>query len=216
VNASDGLRERKRAVRIEMKAALARLAPGSCDAQGRATALRLQELPDWGAARTVYAFLAMAAELCSDYCCAAALSAGKTLLLPRVDGDELDFRVCADLAGPWRPGPFGIREPRDEAPAIIPEAASGPVLVLAPGLAFDEKGGRLGRGKGYFDRFLRKLRSARPDVLVFGLCLEAQIVREVPMGPLDERMDGLVTGLRFRDFRGLDSRGPVSLSWKQR
>lgn len=216
MNPNEDLRARKRAARLEMKAVLSRLAPGSCDSQGRATALRLQELPEWRAARTVYAFLAMPTELCSDYCCAAALDAGKTLLLPRVDGDELDFRVCADISGPWRPGPFGIREPRDEAPAVYPEASLGPLVVLAPGLAFDERGGRLGRGKGYFDRFLRLLRSVRKDVLVVGLCLEAQILREVPAGEDDEPMDGILTGLRFRDFRGLDSRGPVSLSLNQR
>lgn len=195
------LRHRKRAARKAAAATLGRLSPGAFDAQGRSTALHLRELPTWGEARTVCVFLALPTELSSDYCCETVLAAGKTLLLPRVEGNSLDFHACRDLLGPWRSGPFGIREPRDDSPAVDPVAAPGPLIVLVPGMAFDGRGGRLGRGKGYYDRFLRSLRSARQDVLAVGLCMEAQLVEEVPSGSEDERVDGILTGLRYLDCR---------------
>jgi 5-formyltetrahydrofolate cyclo-ligase len=83
-------------------------------------------------------------------------------------------------------------QPREDVCADMP--GSDLDLVLAPGLAFDGQGGRLGKGKGYYDRFLNewdKLTDKRP-LLVVGLGLSCQRVDAVPMEPLDHRIADVV------------------------
>ncbi len=68
-----------------------------------------------------------------------------------------------------------------------------PALILIPGLAFDMKGRRLGRGKGWYDRFLQ--RSASSGSVVVGVCFSSQIVPEVPTEKHDRKVDLLCTEL---------------------
>jgi 5-formyltetrahydrofolate cyclo-ligase len=82
-----------------------------------------------------------------------------------------------------RPGAFGILEPRLDA-AVFP--ASEIDLILVPGLAFDPQGHRLGRGKGYYDRFLPETRGK-----TMGIC--SYLVPRVPVEAHDCKMDAVVT-----------------------
>ena len=86
-------------------------------------------------------------------------------------------------------GRFGILEPKPEA--IRPATADQIDVALAPGLAFDETGNRLGRGMGYFDRLLQEIRGAK-----IALAFEFQVVGEVPTEAHDLRMDFIVTETR--------------------
>lgn len=113
---------------------------------------------------------------------------GHVCALPAVaeGSDLLAFRR-------WRPGDrltegrYGIMEPAADAEAVIPD------MVIAPLLAFDGTGGRLGYGGGYYDRTLRALRKLRPIVAV-GVGFAAQGVAAVPFdAETDERLDWLVT-----------------------
>ncbi len=83
-------------------------------------------------------------------------------------------------------GPHGTLHPREEAPIVIPD------LVLVPLLAFDQKGGRLGFGGGYYDRTLVNL----PTVTTVGIAYDEQGVDEVPTDRLDQRMNWIVTPTR--------------------
>jgi 5-formyltetrahydrofolate cyclo-ligase len=65
-------------------------------------------------------------------------------------------------------------------------------LVLAPGVAFDLQGHRLGRGKGFYDRLLADVRGVK-----CGVAFDEQIVDAVPVGPLDVGVDCLVTPTRW-------------------
>ena len=76
------------------------------------------------------------------------------------------------------PGRFGILEPPGDAPAL-----PGPQIILVPGIAFAQDGARLGRGGGYYDRYLMGR-----DAMAIGLCHESAFVSELPSGPLDIRM----------------------------
>ena len=112
---------------------------------------------------------------------------GITCALPVVTapGRPLDFRR-------WRPGqdlvegPFGTRHPEAGAPGLRPD------IVLAPLLAFDDLGTRLGWGGGFYDRTFDALRGQGP-VLAVGAAFAAQRVDAVPHGPHDRRMDWIVT-----------------------
>jgi len=109
---------------------------------------------------------------------------GKTVLLPRVVSDT-DMELCCytghkDL----QPGAFGILEPTGE---LFTDYAAIDVAVI-PGMAFDHEGHRLGRGKGYYDRFLPRL----PRVYKIGLCFAFQLVDHIPADPHDVVMDEVV------------------------
>jgi len=140
---------------------------------------QLGSWPLWSAARTVCAFAALRGE--PD-----ALDPwpdDKRVALPRVAADELVFHWVASRME-LLPGKFGILEPSAEAS----HAGNEFDLILVPGLAFDLRGGRLGRGKGFYDRFLAEARGLRA-----GVCFDDQIVDGVPSEPHDLRMDFVVT-----------------------
>lgn len=116
----------------------------------------------------------------------AVLASNRVLLLPRVVAGGLEFAAVDDLAT-LRTGRFGVPEPG--ASSIAVQLAPGD-LVLVPGLAFDRSGGRLGRGGGYYDRAFP---AAREAPVLIGLAFSLQWIESVPMGPLDRRVDGVIT-----------------------
>ena len=89
---------------------------------------------------------------------------------------------------------MGIREPV----AGIPFPISMIDMVIVPGLGFDEYGHRLGRGRGFYDRFL-----AHPEFkgVACGLAFEEQMAASVPVGPLDCHVDMLITDAKVRRFK---------------
>ena len=76
---------------------------------------------------------------------------------------------------------------------VLDLARAGKMLVAAPGLAFDRSGNRLGRGKGYYDRFLSRARAAGAPLVVIAVCFSEQVVDAVPHAETDQPVDGVVT-----------------------
>jgi 5-formyltetrahydrofolate cyclo-ligase len=99
--------------------------------------------------------------------------------------DPLIFRLYGE-GDALEPDAFGIPSPTAHAPQVLPD------LVIAPVLAFDRKGGRLGQGAGHYDRTIANLRAIRP-ILVIGLAFAGQEVEEIPLEPHDERLDAILT-----------------------
>jgi 5-formyltetrahydrofolate cyclo-ligase len=111
--------------------------------------------------------------------------------------DELKLALVGSLEE-VEPAPFGLLEPKealrqDQARAVPPADVD---FFVVPGVAFDRHGGRLGHGRGYYDRLLAH---ARPDATLAGLCFEVQLVDEVPMSGHDVRLDYVVTELGVYD-----------------
>jgi len=181
----------KRELRLEMKRRLRNLPQPRFKAAGLYVLDSLRSEPEWRSAGTVCAFLSMPSEIDTEELCAEALASGKTLCLPRADAEELSFRVCG-LGGPWAEGPFGIREPLESAPPADFSRLPGPILVIVPGLAFTPGGDRLGRGKGYYDRFLRLLKTLRSDSAAIGIGLSEQLLSALPTDARDERLDAVL------------------------
>jgi 5-formyltetrahydrofolate cyclo-ligase len=116
------------------------------------------------------------------------LAAGATLYYPCVvPGGSLEFRPHGSGDG-WVEGAYGIPEP-PRLPGMPPRS-EGFDLVLVPGVAFDRKGGRLGQGLGYYDRFLCRLPG---NALRVGLAYSDQVVPEVPVDEWDVPMHALAT-----------------------
>lgn len=144
---------------------------------------RLRTWPVWEKARTVCAFCALPSEpdVLDPW------PSDKQIALPRIEGDELIFRWVSSREG-LVAGQFGIMEPTPDAVS----AGCDFDLILVPGLAFDRQGGRLGRGRGYYDRFL-----SRASGIIAGVCFEDQLIGTVPLDPHDVRMDVVVTPLEI-------------------
>lgn len=109
---------------------------------------------------------------------------GKTVVLPRVVSDtDMELRRYTGLQD-LQAGAYGILEPTGELFADY-DAID---VALIPGMAFDAEGHRLGRGKGYYDRFL----ACVPHLYKIGLCFSWQIVDDVPSDEHDVVMDEVI------------------------
>ena len=174
------IRREKQRLRKKMRAILKDLPPGSRISASAKLRSRLSSWPVWQAAAAVCAFCALPGEpeLLAPW------PEEKSVLLPLVAGDSLSMRQVESLHE-LSPGSFGILEP----PADAPAPPGGWDLILIPGLAFDRNGGRLGRGRGYYDRFL----SLHHGILRVGVCFDEQLVPSVPCEAHDLRLHALIT-----------------------
>jgi 5-formyltetrahydrofolate cyclo-ligase len=141
-------------------------------------------MPEWPAARTVALYAAQASEPDLRHLLA---DAGKTFCFPRVTGDGMAFHQCQSM-DVLRPGPWKLLEPD---PALCPEVPVQEIdLLLIPGLAFTRSGGRLGRGGGFYDRFLT---GVHPRAVKVGICFHVQLVEDLPTEAHDHEVDWVVT-----------------------
>lgn len=169
------LRRRMMALRDALPAA--RRAAGAARLAARADdpAFRAM-LPARGT--VIAGYLAMRSELDPGALMARLAAEGFALALPRITAEGLIFHH-------WRPGaplakgPFGTSEPEATSPVI------SPALYLAPLLAFDAEGGRLGYGKAYYDRIF----AANPVARRVGVAFAEQAVPRVPMDARDMRLE---------------------------
>ena len=179
-----------------MRAAMKRLLAG-IDAPDLARRIafvggRLVLTDAWNRADTVLCFLSMPHELDTAGMISEARAGGKAVAVPCIEKDDIRFVVMPPDAGELPRDAWGIPEP-DPAWLPVDLRRAARVLVAVPGLAFDRQGNRLGRGKGYYDRFLATARRAAKSVTALGVCLSEQLVDAVPHGERDQRLDGVIT-----------------------
>ena len=145
---------------------------------------RLLTHPAVTEAKTILMYYSLSDEVCTHDTVNHLVQAGKTVLLPRVTGDtDMELRIYtapADLAA----GHYGIMEPTGE---VYTDYGRIDVAVV-PGMAFDAQGHRLGRGKGYYDRFLPKAAKAYK----IGVCFGFQKQETIPTDDNDVTMDCVI------------------------
>lgn len=119
-----------------------------------------------------------------------ALGQGKKVLIPKLyrEADPLRLSEVRDIDAELRRGPWGILEPQEEYLRPIPLAEVE--LIIVPGVAFDPKGGRIGFGKGYYDRMLARMGGS---VGLIGLAFEFQVLPEVPQLRHDISVHKIIT-----------------------
>jgi 5-formyltetrahydrofolate cyclo-ligase len=169
----------KQSLRVQARRFLARLDAGLKQTASRKILDQLEGWEPWRAARTVCAFSALSCE--PDLLTPWPLE--KKIILPRVAGSTLNLHFV-EHAGELVVGSFGVFEPSEHAP--VAEAKAD--LILVPGLAFDRSGMRLGRGGGYYDRFLVGFEGLR-----VGICFQEVVFDRIPFEPHDAVVDFLAT-----------------------
>lgn len=182
------LKLRKQRLRLKQKSVIGSLTPaGKRVKSGRI----LSRLKRWGrylGADRVLFFSSLSDE--PDTCAMIqdALKRGKKVYLPAVEKDaQLHLYPVRSWPRDARQGAFGIAEPqrRKRARADLSEMQ----LAFIPGLAFDRKGRRLGRGQGFYDRLLKD----RGEALCVGVGFQEHLVRSVPSSRRDRRVQAIIT-----------------------
>jgi 5-formyltetrahydrofolate cyclo-ligase len=143
--------------------------------------------------KTVMAYSSFGSEIDMSPLLLAVLEYGKQLLLPKVNraAGALEVYEVRNIKSDLRAGVWGILEPVPEICAC--RAPSEPELILVPGAAFDRQGGRIGYGRGYYDKLLASCRDVNYFPHTISAAFEVQVVDEVPMESHDVRIDLLVT-----------------------
>lgn len=181
----------KASLRRSMRQLRARIDPDEAALLSTRLVERLASLDDLAGARTVCAYLAGEGEPDLDPLVESLISQGRTVCVPIVDwrSGQMEAGVL-DSLGSARARRHGIREAPEHARRVSPHDLD---LVVVPGLAFDAAGNRLGRGGGFYDRFLSRL---RPQTPVVGVCFDCQVVHSVPTDRHDRPVDRVVTDRR--------------------
>jgi 5-formyltetrahydrofolate cyclo-ligase len=173
-----------------MREQLQRFTPEERAQASGAVCRRLAGEELWQRAHTVLAYAPRRDELDIWPLLNEALEEGKTVALPQYDPATGAYRACR-LTSPIRGlalGKFGIQEPGLEC-AVIPLKQLD--LILVPGVAFDLAGHRLGRGGGYYDQLLARVRGRK-----WGLGYDEQVQPEIPVETHDVLLDCIWTPTR--------------------
>jgi len=145
----------------------------------------LQSLDVFQSAETIALYMAIAGEVDLDSLFPKCRELGKRTCIPVFNAKENLYEM-AEITPETEcsTGHYGIREPL--SPALFPMDKVG--LVIVPGVAFDRKGNRLGRGGGYYDRLLEGFPGASVAV-----AFDFQVLSEIPLEPHDKPVDALAT-----------------------
>lgn len=147
--------------------------------------------PRLAEARTILAYYSLPDEVNTHQLIDDLLADGKTVLLPTVIEEGLMEWHVYSSKSELKNGAFGIGESAGELYSGFSKYTSPSekqMIALVPGVAFDAVGRRLGRGKGYYDRFL----GAHPHIYKIGVCFDFQRVMEVPVDEQDVPVDEVI------------------------
>ena len=135
--------------------------------------------PEFKYARTFLIYFSLPDEIQTEAFIDKWHSLGKRVVLPLVVGDDLVLKEYDPKK--LQEGYKGIYEPTEDSATVEPSEID---LAIIPGVAFDYKGNRMGRGKGFYDRFLPKLTCP-----VWGVAFPFQMVKEIPCEEFDKPVD---------------------------
>ena len=153
---------------------------------------KFMSLPEFERAKTVLFYVDVRAEVRTRHAFLAALATGKKIIVPWCNKDgELEL-FHMESVDELSEGMYRILEPKTDL-RHLPEKVVQPEgidLIMVPGVGFDERGGRTGHGKGYYDKLLEH---ARPDCPLVALAFDCQMFPEIPMQSHDIFMDKVIT-----------------------
>lgn len=155
---------------------------------------RIFSLPEFKESTTISIYIDFDNEVRTRDIIKDSIHTGKRVTIPYTKGKDnsLLLSEVRDIDKELEASTFGILEPKKEYFRYIPDNEIDAVIV--PGIAFDEKGRRLGYGGGYYDRLLIKLNR---DIVTIGLAFEFQILSEIPWWFYDIFIDKIITERRL-------------------
>lgn len=176
------LSEEKKALRLQIRAKKVSHTASELKEQSLRLQKMILEHPIYKNAHTIMLYNALPDEVGTALLLKKALK-DKRVILPKVEGpDIVPVEIFPDTD--FIKGSFSIIEPEGET------YHGDYDLIIIPGMAFDKKGNRLGRGKGFYDRFL----VLHPHTPLMGLCYDFQYIDEIPTEDHDQRMTEIIHG----------------------
>jgi 5-formyltetrahydrofolate cyclo-ligase len=186
----------KKDLRQRLRKILGEIPPDQLEAGSLRACHRLFEQPEYVKAEVIMIFLSLPNEVDTSSIVLRAWQDHKRVLAPKVSWSQRRMMPVEirSLSDDLTVSQVGIREPVSGIPFPI----STIDLVVVPGLGFDEYGHRLGRGRGFYDRFL-----AHPDFkgVACAMAFEQQMAPSVPVGPLDRHVNMIITNEKVRRFK---------------
>ena len=190
--------ELKKSLRAKIKAALKNLPPQDvlkkrCDQ----ACLKICATEQFISSEYVFVYMNMKNEADCSKVLNYSIELKKKVCIPKVLSDtQMEFYLLSSDKNSIKEqlvsGAFGILEP---GPSMLnnivnPEELRGKnVLMIVPGLAFTKNGERLGRGKGYYDRYIERLSLSGAKLCTVGFCFSEQIVQKIPCDVFDKKVD---------------------------
>lgn len=184
------IRERKDALRKQAHAN--RNAQENKDELSRRIVGAFMSLPEYANAETVMFYIDVRSEVRTRHDLELALQSGKKIIVPWCNADgELELFHLESMEE-LELGMYRILEPKNELRQLPAKQVNVESLdlIMVPGVGFDRRGGRMGHGKGYYDKLLQH---ARKDTPLVALAFECQMFEEIPVAHHDIFMDKVIT-----------------------
>jgi len=199
---TEQIKQRKSEIRADMRARLSAMREEERRTASAAACAKVVAHETFRHAGAVMLYMPLSMELDVTGLAIRCFQDGRTVCVPRVDWkrremDPVDVTSFDDHY--MEIDEHGLRTPR-HGRVMLPTAID---LVIVPGLAFDTSGRRLGRGGGFYDRFLARL---RPSAATIGIAFDVQVIEDLPADVSDMSVDILVTDRRISIARASRSR----------
>ena len=151
---------------------------------------KLFSLAEFKNAKCVCFYVSLPSEVNTAGMIGKSLQMGKRVLVPKtnLENKELSLYEIKHRTKDLKKGAYGVMEPRPENTRLA--GLEEVDCLVIPGVVFDKKNNRIGRGKGYYDRFLKKF---EPEVFKIGLAFSFQVVSRIPVNAHDEPVDKVLT-----------------------
>lgn len=190
----DELQEKKIEIRNDFKTMFGKISDKDLSKRTKLIENNLFELANFLESSIALLYMGKEGEVASNSILERCFELKKIVVLPAFNNEKYDMKLMKvdNLKTDLMLGKRGVLEPDINRCKIVPIESID--IAIIPGLAFDEKGGRVGTGEGYYDRFIPKLSNTTRKV---ALALDKQIIQQVPMDSHDKHVDIIVTDERI-------------------
>jgi len=174
-----------------------------CNFQSQKALIELYNFYLFKKASCVLSFVSYGTEIKTNQLLDIILNENKMLCLPRTENEKMEFYYInsdEDFSEQTEIGEYGITVPKSNQDKLDLNSIPDKTLIIIPGLAFDERGNRLGKGKGYYDKFLAELLSTSEKEKILGIvgyCYDFQIIDKVITEPNDIPVDYIISDKRI-------------------
>jgi len=190
----EDIKEKKREIREDMAKKLKAFSAGELIEKTRGIEDRLFEFANFLESKVVLLYMHTNGEVVTNDIIKRCFDSDKIVVLPAFDTTThiMQLMRVDNLDSDLKLGPRGVPEPDPECCKVVPIDCID--IAIIPGVALDEKGGRIGSGKGYYDRLIPKLSITTRKV---ALALESQIIQQAPVESHDRHVDIVITEKRI-------------------